>query len=404
METPFKEAKLIVEKLHKAGFEAYFVGGAVRDYLLKRKIGDVDIATSAKPFEVQNLFKKTIDVGAEHGTIIVVHNNIPYEVTTYRTESEYEDHRRPKKVSYIASLKEDLRRRDFTINAMAMGLDGKIEDYFNGEAHLKAKLIQTVDSPADRFTEDALRMLRAVRFISQLQFTLCPKTKEAITKHVHLLSVISVERKTIEIEKLLMGKDNQTALSIIVETNMNKHLPGLECKQQELIKLSTYNLHLLKTAVESWTLFTFCIQPSSIDRFLRMWKLPVKHIKAIEKNIRFLTILLEKPWSELLLYEAGYETALSVERIRSVINKPEAINNNVNILKNSFSQLPIQSRDELTITGNDVIQTLNKTPGPWVAKAISEVEKAIVTKKLENNSTAIKGWLMKCKQEFEQNY
>jgi tRNA nucleotidyltransferase (CCA-adding enzyme) len=191
---------------------------------------------------------------------------------------------------------------------------------------------------------------------------------------------------------------------MIVETNMIKYLPGLKLKHQELIKLSSYNLLLLKTTEELWTLFTFCTKPSSIDRFLRKWKLPVKLIKTVEKNIRFLTILQEKSWSELLLYEAGNEAALSVERIRSVMSNPDEMEDKVNKIKTAFSQLPIQSRDQLTISGHDVIQTLNKTPGPWVSKAISEVEKAIITKKLENNSTAIKEWLMRCKQDFEQNY
>lgn len=404
MDTPFIEAKPILEKLHKAGYEAYYVGGAVRDYLLKRKIGDVDIATSAKPYEVQDLFSKTIDVGAKHGTIIVLHKNIPYEVTTYRTESEYEDYRRPKKVSYITSLKEDLRRRDFTINAMAMGIDGEIQDYFNGKAHIKAKLIQTVGSPSERFTEDALRMLRAVRFISQLDFTLCPRTIEAIKEHIPLLNVISVERKTIEMEKLLNGMNIKTALQMIVETNMNKYLPGLEMKKQELRLLATYNMQLLETNEELWTLLTFIIKPTRIDHFLRKWKLPVKLIKSVEKNIHLLTILQQNPWSDLLLYEAGYETALSVERLRTVMTKPDELKANINEIKHSFSQLPLQSRDQIAVKGHEVIQTLNKTPGPWVSKAISEIEKAIVTKKLANNSSAIKEWLMSCKQDFEQNY
>jgi tRNA nucleotidyltransferase (CCA-adding enzyme) len=404
MESPFVDAMPILEKLHKSGYEAYFVGGAVRDFLLKREIGDVDIATSAKPFEVQKLFEKTIDVGAEHGTIIVLHKNTPYEVTTYRCESEYEDFRRPKKVSYITSLKEDLRRRDFTINAMAMGIEGKIQDYFNGESHLKAKLIQTVGSPSERFTEDALRMLRAVRFVSQLHFNLCPLTREAIKEHVNLLNAISVERKTNEIEKLLKGVNQKCALNIIVETNMNTYLPELEMKQQELMQLSTYNMQLLKTKEELWTLFTYCIAPLSIHSFLRKWKLPVKLIKAVEKNSHFLTVLNEKSWSDILLYEAGYETAVSVERIRSVILNPNALDNNVKRIEQSLRQLPIRSREQLAITGNDLIHWLNRDPGPWVSKTITEVENAIVTKKLENNSSAIKEWLMRCKQDFEQNY
>lgn len=404
METPFDNAKPILEKLHIAGFEAYYVGGAVRDHLLNRRIGDVDIATSAKPKDVQNLFEHTIDVGAEHGTIIVLHNKTPYEVTTYRTESEYVDFRRPKKVSYITSLKEDLRRRDFTINAMAMDIDCIILDYFNGKAHLSEKLIQTVGSSSERFTEDALRMLRAVRFVSQLDFTLCPETRLSIKDHVHLLEVISVERKTIEIEKLLKGINHKSALEIILETGMNEYLPGLEMKQDELKKLKTFRLENLKTSEELWTIFTYCIAPRSVQSFLRKWKLPVKLIKAVEKNIEYLAVVNEQSWSDFLLYEAGTDRAVSVERIRSIMTDPLNLDANVKKIKNSILELPIQHRDQLVITGHDVIQYLNKQQGPWVSKAIKEVEKAIISKKIDNNKSAIKEWLIRCKLDFEQNY
>lgn len=404
METPFIEAKPILEKLIHTGYEAYFVGGAVRDYLLNREIGDIDIATSAKPSDVQHLFERTIDVGAEHGTIIVLHNNKPYEVTTYRSESEYKDFRRPKKVEYITSLNEDLKRRDFTINAMAMNIDGVIQDYFNGEAHLKAKLIQTVGSPTERFSEDALRMLRAVRFVSQLQFTLCHDTKAAIKKHAALLKVISVERKTTEFEKLLKGENHKQGLELLVDTNMNAFLPGLEVKQQELLNLSVYKFQLLKTQEELWSLVTFSVSPSSIASFLRKWKLPVKLIRSVEKIIDLLTKLYDKSWNDLLLYEAGYETAESVERIRTVITNPEKVEENIKKIKNSFLQLPIKNRDQLAISGHDVIECINQKPGPWVSIAIQKIEQAIISKNLENSSSAIKEWLKRCKQDFEQNY
>ncbi|KKI88763.1 hypothetical protein WQ54_30105 [Bacillus sp. SA1-12] len=404
MNTTFVEAKPILEKLHQAGYEAYYVGGAVRDFLLNRQIGDIDIATSAKPVEVQNLFKHTIDVGAEHGTIIVLHNGSPYEVTTFRAEGEYVDNRRPSHVIYISSLKEDLRRRDFTINAMAMDINGKILDYFNGKAHLSEKLIQTVGSPKERFSEDALRMLRAVRFVSQLHFTLCPKTRMAISDHAHLLREISVERKTAEIEKLLMGVNQKQALKMIVETNMYSYLPGLERKHKELMQLSTYDLRILKTNIEHWTLFTYCIHPKSVEDFLRKWKLPGKLIKAVKKNIDYLRIIKEKPWSDFLLYEAGDVTAVSVERIYSLMTDPMQIDCNVKKIVNRIQQLPLRSKSQLAVTGHDIIDYLKKQPGPWVSRVILEIEKAIVAKKLENNKSAIKEWLMTCNLDFDQNY
>lgn len=405
METPFYEAKPILEKLHHSGFEAFYVGGAVRDYLLRREIGDIDIATSAKPDEIKQIFSKTVDVGAEHGTIIVLHNNISFEVTTYRAETGYDDYRRPKSVSFITSLKEDLRRRDFTINAMAMDIEGTIYDYFHGRQHLKEKVIKTVDSPSERFSEDALRMFRAVRFVSQLGFTLCQETKAALKEHVHLLDAISVERKTVEIEKLFRGAHYKAAMQTLLDCQMNNYLPGMTEKEHQLEILSSLQLDLLSTREDLWTMITYKIEPPSVEKYLRKWKLPVKLIKIVEKNIRFLMLLQqEKSWTSLLLYEAGFDCALSVERIRSVIDDPNMLNENINAVKNSLHRLPIHNKSQLNITGHELIKIMKKKPGPWVAKLISEIEREIILEKLENERSAIKEWVLKCNQNFEQNY
>lgn len=147
-----------------------------------------------------------------------------YEVTTFRTESDYVDFRRPSEVQFISSLEEDLKRRDLTINAMAMTADGKVLDYFGGKKDIDQKVIRTVGKPEDRFQEDALRMLRAVRFMSQLGFTLSPETEEAIAKEKSLLSHVSVERKTIEFEKLLQGRASRKALQTLIQTRLYEEL------------------------------------------------------------------------------------------------------------------------------------------------------------------------------------
>ncbi|WP_078432803.1 CCA tRNA nucleotidyltransferase [Metabacillus halosaccharovorans] len=405
METPFDEAKPILEKLHQSGFEAYFVGGAVRDFLLGREIGDIDIATSAKPEDIKNIFPKTIDVGAEHGTIIVLHEKEQYEVTTYRAESGYEDFRRPKNVQFITSLKEDLRRRDFTINAMAMNINGEVFDYFHGKNHMKQKLIHTVDSPKERFNEDALRMLRALRFVSQLHFTLALETEEAIKHHVHLLDAISVERKTTEIEKLLKGVNVKSALNLVIQCKVYNYLPGFVGGKLMLEKLSSFPFKYLTTREEFWTVLTYYRSPSSVEIFLRKWKLPNKLINSVKKNLSFLTIQLKnRVWTDLLLYEAGLGTAIAVERIRSILLNSQQINENVSKLKVSFNQLPIKTKKEIAVNGHDLIKWINKEPGPWVAQVMEEIEKAILLKRIENKRSEIKEWLSTCSQDFDQNY
>lgn len=187
MDESFVKAKAILTTLHNNGYEAYFVGGSVRDFLLHRPTDDIDIATSALPGQIIDLFPKTIDVGAVHGTVIVLHDGEQFEVTTFRTEEGYEDYRRPSHVEFVTSLHEDLKRRDFTMNAIAMTINGEIIDPFDGRKAIKKKVIQTVGNPTERFREDALRMMRAVRFLSQLSFLLCENTQSAIMENAYLL-------------------------------------------------------------------------------------------------------------------------------------------------------------------------------------------------------------------------
>ena len=202
MNKAFRQGIEIIERLEENGHEAYFVGGFVRDTLMDRVIGDIDIATSATPEEIQAIFPKTVDVGAEHGTIIVVSSEEEsYEVTTFRTDGNYTDNRHPDEVIFVKSLEEDLKRRDFTMNAIAMNKVGKILDPFDGEKDINRKVIRTVGKATDRFKEDALRMLRAVRFASQLSFSLEADTFLGIQKDKALLANVSIERKTIRSEE-----------------------------------------------------------------------------------------------------------------------------------------------------------------------------------------------------------
>ena len=175
-----EKAERILETLHGAGYEAYVVGGCVRDSILGRTPGDWDITTSASPQQVKALFPRTIDTGIEHGTVTVMDGKEGFEVTTYRIDGAYEDCRHPKSVTFTSNLTEDLKRRDFTINAMAYAPKTGLVDEFGGMEDLKNKVIRCVGDPRERFGEDALRMLRAVRFAAQLGFTLSDDVRDAI--------------------------------------------------------------------------------------------------------------------------------------------------------------------------------------------------------------------------------
>lgn len=198
-----ESVELIIKKLEEHGFEAYAVGGCVRDTILGRTPGDWDITTSALPEQVKSIFRRTIDTGIEHGTVTVMIGQVGFEVTTYRVDGDYQDGRHPTSVTFTPSLVEDLKRRDFTINAMAYRPGEGVVDCFDGLADLENKIIRCVGDPEERFREDALRMMRAVRFSAQLGFAIEEDTKTAIKKMAGNLRLISKERIQAELLKLI---------------------------------------------------------------------------------------------------------------------------------------------------------------------------------------------------------
>ena len=199
------KAKYIIEKIEAAGFEAYAVGGCVRDSILGRTPQDWDITTSARPEQVKALFPHTVDTGLKHGTVTVIIDREGFEVTTYRIDGKYEDSRHPREVIFTPSLEEDLKRRDLTINAMAYNDKRGLVDLYGGMDDIRAKVIRCVGDPLERFGEDALRMLRAIRFSAQLGYELDLRTREAVRQLAPTLENISAERIQVELIKLMVS-------------------------------------------------------------------------------------------------------------------------------------------------------------------------------------------------------
>jgi len=212
--------KNIIDKFYKNNFRAFMVGGCVRDSLLKTNPKDYDITTSALPDETINLFEKTIPTGLQHGTVTVLINKEPYEVTTFRTDGDYKDNRRPDSVSFVSDIVEDLSRRDFTINALAYNQYEGLIDCFNGLKDIKSKIIKCVGNPDKRFNEDALRMLRAIRFSCQLDFLIEPETYESIKRNYKLVENISAERIRDELCKILTSKTPTKGLEMLRDTRI----------------------------------------------------------------------------------------------------------------------------------------------------------------------------------------
>ena len=241
----------IINVLESNGHEAYAVGGCVRDCILGKVPHDWDITTSALPEQVKALFSRTFDTGIEHGTVTVLMHGVGYEVTTYRVDGKYEDGRHPKQVTFTASLEEDLKRRDFTINAMAYNDTKGLVDLFGGKEDLREGIIRAVGDPIERFTEDALRMLRALRFSAQLGFSIEADTYNAIKKLAPTLERISAERIQVELVKLVTA-DNPDRIRDVYETGLTKvFFPEfdamMECDQINKHHMYTVGEHTIQS-------------------------------------------------------------------------------------------------------------------------------------------------------------
>ncbi|MCM3709756.1 CCA tRNA nucleotidyltransferase [Sporosarcina luteola] len=380
-------SRKVVRQLEDAGFEAVFVGGAVRDHLLGKEASDFDIATSATPEEVKRVFPHTIDVGIAHGTVLVLLDDEPIEVTTYRTESTYTDHRRPDEVKFVRSLNEDLQRRDFTMNALALTLTGKLIDPFGGIKDLQSRRIRAVGDAADRFHEDALRMIRAVRFASVLGFAIEEHTLQAIEENAASIVHVSVERIKVEMDKLWKGADSGKALEMIADTRLSEHLPLFPDDDCLLSNCAPYS-----TAEQGWSALMLAGHFSA-GEIARAYKLSnrekdfladVQNAFARRQSSRFtiddyyrftldVLIATEKVWQSIYPAEPGI----------SILE--------MNQMKES---LPIHSKDDLQVDGKDLMEWASKRGGRWVGEWMRKIEHSVLHQIYPNDAEKIKEWFL----------
>ena len=372
----FNSAINILEKFNEAGYEAYFVGGCVRDYLLNDDFSDIDITTNALPDEVKKIFRKSIDTGIQHGTVTILINGDSFEVTTFRTEDDYIDHRTPEKVEFVSDLKEDLDRRDFTINAMALDSKGELYDYHCGEKDLRNKIIKTVNNPNERFFEDALRMLRAFRFSSKLGFEIEENTLKAIKNNAELIKFVSIERIVNEFRKLLTGKGNKRSLELLLDSKLNNYIPFLD-EISKIIDFSNYNfcqsLYILSN-----------INDISFEK-LKELKLSNKEIKQVKIYEKINKDFISNVPLEIILYNydikdvafiASYSKYYDMEDIKKI-------------------KLPIESFNDIAITSMEIISIIDKPAGPWIKEIIKKLEEDIILTKIDNRRKDILDFLIK---------
>ncbi|WP_170158451.1 CCA tRNA nucleotidyltransferase [Aquisalibacillus elongatus] len=387
MNKPFTQAKPIFENLYSNGFECYFVGGAVRDYLLNQSIGDIDIATNATPEEIQRIFQKTVPVGFEHGTVLVIEDGVSFEVTTYRTEGEYKDYRHPSYVEFVKNIQEDLSRRDFTINAIAMDLMGRIIDPFGGQEDLQNRIIRTVGKAEDRFNEDPLRMLRGIRFVSQLNFSMSHEAIQAIQNQRQLLEKISVERIADEISKLFSKQHIQFALDMMNETGIYKSLPILNDQEHVFMKLLSYDfdspfehtgllvafLHLLDRRI-------------SIQQWIKAYKLS----NDIRNKANHLVEVYERYESEGLTNYVLYKADCALKDVMKLIHLLDEPVVDIQSVYERYEHLRIKNRHEMAINGQDLMNWFsNVKRGKWIGDFLEQIEYRIVKEELENDRNEI---------------
>lgn len=386
----FQTALPVLSTIESHGYEAYFVGGCVRDTLLNLPIHDIDIASNATPDEIQSIFKHTFDVGKEHGTIVVLYQDVPYEVTTFRTEGAYSDFRRPDEVQFVRNLEEDTLRRDFTINALAFDHYGKLYDYHQGLPDLKAKLIRAVGQASERFNEDALRMLRAIRFASQLGFEIEYDTFLALQQLAPLIENVSIERIRIEISKFFQGNYFHLNGHLLPMTGLCEYIEpftgiaveeGVEGLKEAVIPMINNSLAREESFV--WTLFLYHagIQKEAfIKKLLQKWTHSKQFTRDVQATMSLLKAIDAKSIDAWTVYQYPDYIILRVSEFLKLHHHPLA-----DQLLETYNALPIKHRNELLLDGRRIMTTLNMKKGsPLVGKLLNDVEQLVVTKQLVN--------------------
>ncbi len=360
------EIEFILKTLQNNGFEAYIVGGCVRDVLMGIAPHDYDITTSSPPEVTASIFDKTIPTGIKHGTVTVISGNYAVEVTTYRADGEYSDHRKPDNVTFVKSLTEDLARRDFTVNAICYNNDGLI-DYFGGIKDIENKILRAVGEPEKRFTEDALRILRLFRFASVLEFEIDSKTLNAAIKTADSLKNISAERIAVELKKALGGK-NPKALSYLTDINTFSFLKIIEKPDYQKIKNADSKLKL----------FTFLYSANAdIIKTMELLRLSNKEKEFAENLIMLLNIPYPQSKTEIkeMLFKTGHNIFKAYLSFQKNYFNKDITNAEEMLLEITNNNEPYKISD-LNITGKDLSEL--EIYGKEIGKALEYLRQLVI--------------------------
>ena len=352
----YKKAIEVLNIFHQNGFLAYIVGGYPRDYLLGIETKDIDICTNASPKQIMDIFDCEGVSDIKYGSVKVIYKNYKFDVTTFRKDIKYEDNRKPIKIKYINDLKKDLLRRDFTINTICIDKDENIIDILGAKNDLDNKIIKTVGNPRYRLMEDSLRILRAIRFASILNFNIDNKTRNYIVKYGYLLKKLSSSRKKEELSKIFSSVNKERAGELIISLGVDKHL-GIK---------NLDNIVMCDDIIGIWSQLEF------VDEY--PWH---KSEKELINNIRK---MLELEIDNFSVYKYGLYVSTVVGSIKGISYKE---------INKIYKNLPIYSKKDINVKAMDISKVLNRDPGDYLSDIFVDIEKKILAGEIDNEYDTI---------------
>ena len=389
-------AKKALEKLNSKGFQAYLVGGFVRDLLLNRATTDIDIATNAKPENVFRIFDHVIPTGLKHGTVTVIFDRLPIEVTTFRKEGKYTDYRHPSEVQFVDDLEDDLARRDFTMNAIALDFSGNLIDPFHGQIAIQEQKIQSVGTPTERFLEDPLRMMRAVRFAAQLNFRIETATYQAIKELADYLQYIAVERIKVELDKVMSSGYPEIGIEHLFHLGLFQWIQGGIGEPFLTLDLTSIKQRIAKTTdpILRWAILLYSLKPDQRESIMTGLRFSNKEkqtysniftaysIISDEKNIeKFKKCLIETN-------DHSCHKALELQLLFGKIDQSHK-QQNAEILSELVNQMTVWNRKDLRITGKDLLEVISSPAGPWVKEYLDRLLDEVIYRDLPNTKQAL---------------
>jgi tRNA nucleotidyltransferase (CCA-adding enzyme) len=361
----------LLKEITSHSYQAYIVGGFVRDYLLGIESNDIDITTNATPKQIKEMFSDSCLPNEDYGSVTVIMKGVRFEITTFRREIEYVNNRKPLEIQYIDDLYEDLLRRDFVINTLCMDEDGKVLDYLGGQEDLKKHVIRTIGDARKKFTEDSLRILRAVRFATLFNFQLDKDIIEAIQDTKYLLYHLSYYRKKEELDKIFASSNSKYGINLIKELGLSD---VLELNNTSKVVSTTYPIGI-------WA------QLNCLDKY---------DFNKTEKDtiIKINELLDKEIFDNNNLYKYGLYISTIVGEIKGIDTK---------LITEAYNSLYIHNKTEIKIDPKEICEMLNSKPGKYLKDILSDIENKIVNKELINDNDALRVYIKNSYCNFKQN-